>query len=200
MFMNVTLFMQIIQDFWAGCLSEETITCLIRAGMVLATTKIWKVFVQKRDFTRITKKSMILKKSETKNKIHRDDFQSEVTQSVMLKKQIISAKLPQENAGNNSDVNHDSGNTFNSQETISDNEIHSNSLCDHTSEKEAVEETVQLSANFLVEKDFGNTKSCSESGNSKVNSSDSDSDFFSSPALCNVKKDILSESRSKINL
>ena len=143
--------------------------------------------------TRITKKSMILKKSETNNKFHGDDSQSEATQSVMLKKQIISAKLFQENAENNTDVNHDS-------EIILDNEIQSNSFLDHTSEKEAVEETVQLSANFLVEKDFGTKKSCSESGNSNVNSSDSDSDFFSSPALCNVKKDNSSESKSKMNL
>ena len=50
-FMNVTLFMQIIQDFWTGYLSEEIITCLIRAGMVFTITEIWKVFVQKRDFS-----------------------------------------------------------------------------------------------------------------------------------------------------
>ena len=73
---------------------------------------------------------MILKKSETNNNFHGDDSQSEVTQSVMLKKQIISAKLFQENAENNSDVNHDSGNTFDSQETILDNEIYSNSFLD----------------------------------------------------------------------
>ena len=129
-----------------------------------------------------------------------DDSQSEVTQSVMLKKQIISAKLPQDNAENNSDVNHDSGCTFDSQDTIPDDEMHSNPFIDHTSENKAVEETVTLSANFLVDKDFGNAKSYSESGNSNVNSSDSDSDFFSSPALCNIKKDNLSESRSKMNL
>ena len=82
----------------------------------------------------------------------------------------------QENAENNSDVNHDS-------EIISDNEIQSNSFLDHTSEKEAVEETVQLSANFLVEKDFGTKKSCLESGNSNVNSSYSDSDFFMQPSI-----------------
>ena len=78
--------------------------------------------------------------------------------------------------------------------------MHSNPFTDHTSENKAVEETVTLSANFLVDKDFGNAKSYSESGNSNVNSSDSDSDFFSSPALCNVKKDNSSESKSKMNL
>ena len=51
MFMNVTLFMQIIQDCWMGYFSEEIITCLIRAGMVFTITEIRKVFVQKRDFS-----------------------------------------------------------------------------------------------------------------------------------------------------
>ena len=50
-FMNVTLFMQIIQDFWTGYLSEDIVTCLIRAGIVFMITEIWKVFVQKRDFS-----------------------------------------------------------------------------------------------------------------------------------------------------
>ena len=39
--------------------------------------------------TRITKKSMILKKSETNNKFHGDDSQSEATQSVMLKSKLF---------------------------------------------------------------------------------------------------------------
>ena len=51
--------------------------------------------------------------------------------------------------------------------------MYSNPFIDHTSENKAVEKTVQLSAHFLVYKDFGNTKSCSESGNSNLKS-DSD--------------------------
>ena len=55
--------------------------------------------------------------------------------------------------------------------------MHSNPFTDHTSENKAVEEPVTLSANFCVDKDFGNEKSYSESGNSNVNSSDLDSVF-----------------------
>ena len=36
--------------------------------------------------------------------------------------------------------------------------MHSNPFTDHTSENKAVEETVTLSANFCVDKDFGNAK------------------------------------------
>jgi len=50
--------MQIIQKFWTDYLSEEIITCLIRAGMVLAITEIWKGFVQNRDFSGNIDKSM----------------------------------------------------------------------------------------------------------------------------------------------
>ena len=32
-------------------LSEDIIICLIRAGIVLTITEIWKVFVQERDFS-----------------------------------------------------------------------------------------------------------------------------------------------------
>ena len=49
--MNVILFKHIIQEFYVGNLSEEIIICLIRAGMVLTITEIWKVFVQMRDFS-----------------------------------------------------------------------------------------------------------------------------------------------------
>ena len=50
-FMNVTLFVQIIQKFWTDTLSEEIITCLIRAGMVLTISKVWKAFVRDRNFS-----------------------------------------------------------------------------------------------------------------------------------------------------
>ena len=45
--MNVILFKQIIQDFYVENLSEEVIICLIRAGMVLTITEIWKVLFRK---------------------------------------------------------------------------------------------------------------------------------------------------------
>ena len=230
-FMNVTLFMQIIQKFWTDYLSEEIITCLIRAGMVLAITEIWKGFVQNRDFSGnidesmgkaklmkskktktckkkevgIKAKQIVAKKSsnsskefassltkksriETKSKPLDYDFQSEVTQFVLSEKQIIPGKLPQEMVEFNSDVNDVSEFAFDSQGTISDNEMLSNSSFDHTSENKAVEETVLLSANFLVDKDLEITKSHSESSISNIYHSDSDSDFFSSPALCYFKK------------
>ena len=50
-FMNVTLFKLIIQECNVENLSNEMILCLIRSGMVLTLTEIWKVFVQKRDFS-----------------------------------------------------------------------------------------------------------------------------------------------------
>ena len=69
--MNVTLFMQIIQKFWTDTLSEEIITCLIRAGMVLALTKIWKGFVHERDFSgnidASMEKAKLMKSKKTKN-------------------------------------------------------------------------------------------------------------------------------------
>ena len=50
-FINVIICKQIIQDCYVENLSEEIIICLIRAGMVLAITETWKIFVQKRDFS-----------------------------------------------------------------------------------------------------------------------------------------------------
>ena len=62
--------MQIIQKFGMGTLSEEIITCLIRAGMVLAITEIWKGFVPKRDFSGNIDESMgkakLMKSKKTK--------------------------------------------------------------------------------------------------------------------------------------
>ena len=100
----------------------------------------------------------------------------------------------------NSDVNDVSEFAFDSQGTISNNEMLHNSSFDHTSENKAGEETVVLSANFLVVKDLEITKSHSESSTSNVYHSDSDSDFFSSPALCNFKKRSLSAKGNKRNL
>ena len=47
--MNVILFKQIIQDTFAGNISEEMILCLIRAGMVLTNANVWKTFASARD-------------------------------------------------------------------------------------------------------------------------------------------------------
>jgi hypothetical protein len=76
----------------------------------------------------MTKKSIFFEKIRKKSEFHGDDSQSKISQSVTLKKQIISAKLHQDNAENNSDVNHDSGYTFDSQHTILDDEMLSNAL------------------------------------------------------------------------
>ena len=57
-FMNVTLVKQIIQECNLENPSNEEILCLIRAGMVLTLTKIWRVFVQERDFSGNIAKTM----------------------------------------------------------------------------------------------------------------------------------------------
>ena len=93
----------------------------------------------------------------------------------MAEKQIIPGKLPQEMVEVNSDVNDVSEFAFDSQGTISDNEMLPNPSFDHTSENKAVEETVVLSANFLVVKELEITKSHSELSISNVYNSDSDS-------------------------
>ena len=64
--MNVILYKQIIQQFYTEKLSEEVIICLIRAGMVLTITEIWKVFVEKRDASGNIANSM---EEATRNKI-----------------------------------------------------------------------------------------------------------------------------------
>ena len=90
----------------------------------------------------------------------------------------------------NSDVNDVSEFAFDSQGTISDNEMLSNSCFGHTSENKAGEETVVLSASFLVVNDLEITKSHSESSISNVYHSDSDLDFFSSPPYVISKKEV----------
>ena len=239
-FMNVTLFVQIIQKFWTDTLSEEIITCLIRAGMVLALTEIWKGFVQERDFsgnidasmekaklvkskkTKICKKKeavikakrTVVKKSsksslifassptkkskiETTSKSLDNDLQSKVTQSMLSGKKTTPGILFQEHVESNSDDIIDSGSAFDSQRTISDNEMLIKSSHDLISENKAVEETVEFSANFPNDVDLEFTKSHSESNNSDTNLSDSDSDFVNSPALSKFKKGNLSAKKEK---
>ena len=118
----------------------------------------------------------------------------------MSRKKIIPENLTQKHVESNFDVNDVSGYAFDSQGTISDNKMLSYSSLDHISENKAVEETVMFSANFLVDKGLEITKSHSESSSLDVKDLDSDSDFFSSPALCNFKKGNLSAKGNKRNL
>ena len=48
-FLNLTLFREIIQIIGEFNPSEAIIVCLIRAGMVLTVTDIWKTFIEERD-------------------------------------------------------------------------------------------------------------------------------------------------------
>ena len=187
-FMNVTLFVQIIQKFWTDTLSEEISTCLIRAGLVLALPEA--VIKAKRTVVKKSSKSSLIfassptKKSkiETTSKSLDNDLQSKVTQSMLSGKKTTPGILFQEHVESNSDDIIDSGSTFDSQRTISDNDMLIKSSHDLISENKAVEETVEFSANFPNDVDLEFTKSHSESNNSDANLSDSDSDFFSSPA------------------
>ena len=67
-FMNVIFLKQIIQGFWTEHLSEEIVDCLIIAGMILTVTKIWKAFVQERDFSRNIVESIEKAKGKTSKK------------------------------------------------------------------------------------------------------------------------------------
>ena len=84
---------------------------------------------------------MILEKSETKNKFSVDDSQS---------KEVVSTSvdMPQETIEISSEVTQESGETFNSQETILDYELYSNVYDNQTPENNAVEKRVNLSASF----------------------------------------------------
>ena len=48
-FLNITLFREIIQIIGTFNPSEAIVVCLIRAGMVLTVTDIWKTFIVERD-------------------------------------------------------------------------------------------------------------------------------------------------------
>ena len=48
-FLNMTLFREIIRNVGMNNPSEVVVACLIRAGMVFAITEIWKAFIEKRD-------------------------------------------------------------------------------------------------------------------------------------------------------
>ena len=75
-FLNVILFKQILKEFWVENISENITVCLIRAGMVLAITGIWKAFIQKRDFRGNTATSMGEAKQEKSIKTKADKFKA----------------------------------------------------------------------------------------------------------------------------
>ena len=217
--MNVILAKQIIQDCNAENLSNEVILCLIRAGMVLTITEIWRVFVQERDFsgniakpmekakrsnlaktkvhkskkavidggkikakkssktsiktiTRKSKKSMVLEKSETKNKFPKDDSQSKKVMST-------SVNMPQEIDECRLKFTQKSEETFDSQGTISDLEVHSNIFDNQKPESDAVEKGIDFSASFHGETESLNSFYFSESRESFVSSSNSSGSLVS---------------------
>ena len=62
-----------------------------------------------------------------------------------------------------SEITHESGQTFDSQETISDNEMYSNVYVNETPKNSANEELLRPSASFLGDLEHMNTKSYLES-------------------------------------
>ena len=211
-FMNVTLVKQIIQECNMENPSNEEVLCLVRAGMVLTLTKIWRVFVQERDFSgsiaktmekakrniptktkvytskkagtdvvtlkakrssessskidlRKTKKQMVLVKSDSKDQFPMDDIQSKRTSTT-------SVDVPQEINECYSEFVEGSGETIDSQETISEPEVYSNVLDNQKLENDAVEKRSDFSANFQGETDILNPFYSSESSESVASTSD----------------------------
>ena len=211
-FMNVTLVKQIIQECNMENPSNEEVLCLVRAGMVLTLTKIWRVFVQERDFSgsiaktmekakrnipaktkvytskkagtdvvtlkakrssessskidlRKTKKQMVLVKSDSKDQFPMDDIQSKRTSTT-------SVDVPQEINECYSEFVEGSGETIDSQETISEPEVYSNVLDNQKLENDAVEKRSDFSANFQGETDILNPFYISESSESVASTSD----------------------------
>ena len=115
--------------------------------------------------TRKSKKSTILVKSETKNKFPTNDLQSKEVMST-------SVDMPQESDGSCSEVIRESGETFDSQETISDNEMCTNVHDDQKPEIDAVEKRLDFSASFHGKLDSLNSVNLPESRESIVILSD----------------------------
>ena len=65
----MTLFREIIQNVGMNNPSEPVVVWLIRAGMVFAITEIWKVFIQKSDFSRNIGESMEKAKQKKSKKM-----------------------------------------------------------------------------------------------------------------------------------
>ena len=82
-----------------------------------------------------TKKLMVLEKSETKSQFSMDDFPSKENMST-------SANMPQEFDDCYSEFIQGSGETLDSQETISEPEIHSNVLDNQKLESDAVDKGI----------------------------------------------------------
>ena len=91
--------------------------------------------------TRKSKKSMVLEKSETKNKFPKDDSQRKkvMSTSVNMLQEIDECRLK---------FTQKSEETFNSQGTISDLEVHSNIFDNKKPESDAVEKGIDFSASF----------------------------------------------------
>ena len=113
-------------------------------------TKVKKTCAKKSSKAEIknakTKKSMILGKSETKHQLSMDDSQSKKGVSNLV-------HMPQETIETSSEVTQESGETFDSQETISDYELYTNIYINQKPEIDAVEKRRDLSASFRGELD-----------------------------------------------
>ena len=242
-FMNVTLVKQIIQECNLENPSNEEILCLIRAGMVLTLTKIWRVFVQERDFSgniaktmekakrnipaktkvytskkagtdvvkikakrssessskidnRKTKKQMVLVKSDTKDQFPMDDIQSKRTSTT-------SVDMHQEINECYSEFIEGSGETIDSQETISEPEIYSNVLDNQKLENDAVEKRNDFSASFQGETDSLNPFYLSKSSESVVSTSDYSDRLFHGENKDSASEDYIDSDkigRSETNL
>jgi len=68
-FLNLTLFREIIQIIGEFNPSEAIVVCLIRAGMVLTVTDIWKTFIEERDLRGNIAKTMEEAKQRFSNKV-----------------------------------------------------------------------------------------------------------------------------------
>ena len=114
---------------------------------------------------------MVLEKSETKDQFPMDDIQSKETSTT-------SVDMPQEINDCYSEFIEGSGETIDSQETISEPEIYSNVLDNQKLENDAVEKRNDFSASFQGETDSLNPFYLSESSESVASTSDySDSQF-----------------------
>ena len=91
-----------------------------------------------------------MEKSETKQVFWRW-FSKQKIQSILQKKQVTSVILPQDIVEISSEVTHDSGKTFDSQETISDNEMYSDFYVTQTPDNNAFEKRINFM--FILKKE-----------------------------------------------
>ena len=84
-FLNMTLFREIIRNVGMNNPSEVVVACLIRAGMVFAITEIWKAFIEKRHLCGYIATSMV----ELKQKI---SAKTKATKSKTVKAVVTKTK------------------------------------------------------------------------------------------------------------